>query len=80
MVRWYLCTISVPWFLCDMAFIVPMHVKPKFTYLLSHGSIETKVTTLACTAVRLLFYQSLQLINPAEICDVSWQQCYRAAC
>ena len=28
--------------LCDMAYIVPMHVKPKFTYLLTGGRLNKK--------------------------------------
>ena len=29
--------------ICDMAYIVPMHVKPKFTYLLTYNIISKSV-------------------------------------
>ena len=35
-------TILVPCHLCDMAYIVPMHVKPKFTYLLTPGTLSCR--------------------------------------
>ena len=42
--------------LCDMAYIVPMHVKPKFTYLLTYllGAVSIRKTVLPGMAIPML--------------------------